>query len=50
LLRVAYNHQWVNKDPGAFAHNGKYIVQILYDSLSDLGQKVTVDMTGMIRP
>jgi hypothetical protein len=50
LLRAAYNYQYVAKDPGAFAHNGKYVVQILYDALSDLGSVVAVDMTGMVRP
>ncbi|MCC6188392.1 MAG: polyheme membrane-associated cytochrome C, partial [Anaerolineales bacterium] len=37
LLRAAYNYQYAQKDPGAFAHNGKYIIQILYDSLSGVG-------------
>ena len=50
LLKAAYNYQYVQKDPGAFAHNGKYVIQFLYDSLSSLGQKVTVDMTGLVRP
>ena len=45
-LLAAYNYQWVAKDPGAFAHNGKYILQILYDSLRDLGASVS----GMVRP
>jgi hypothetical protein len=46
LLRAAYNYQWVAKDPGAFAHNGDYILQVLYDSLEDLGG----DTTGLNRP
>jgi hypothetical protein len=46
LLQATYNYQYVKKDPGAFAHNGKYIIQVLYDSLEDLG----ADMTGMVRP
>ncbi len=46
LLRAAYNHQWVAKDPGAFAHNGKYILQILYDSIKNTNGSVT----GMTRP
>ncbi len=50
LLKAAYNYQYTMKDPGAFAHNAKYIIQALYDSLADLGAKVTVDMTGMVRP
>jgi hypothetical protein len=46
LLRAAYNFQWVNKDPGAFAHNGQYILQVLYDSIEDLGG----DVAGKLRP
>lgn len=46
LLRGAYNYQYVQKDPGAFAHNSVYIIQILYDALTDLG----ADTSGMIRP
>jgi hypothetical protein len=46
LLRAAYNFQWVAKDPGAFAHNGQYILQVLYDSLEDLGG----DVAGKTRP
>jgi hypothetical protein len=50
LLKAAYNYQYVQKDPGAAAHNAKYVIQFLYDSLTSLGQQVTVDMTGMVRP
>jgi len=46
LLRGAYNYQYASKDPGAFAHNGLYIVQTLYDSLEDLG----ADVSAMERP
>jgi hypothetical protein len=46
LLRAAYNYQYVTKDPGAFAHNGKYIIQVLYDTLEDMG----VDVSDMTRP
>jgi hypothetical protein len=46
LLRAAYNYQYALKDPGGFAHNGKYVLQLLYDSLRDMGGSVT----GMTRP
>ncbi|MCA9941996.1 MAG: hypothetical protein KC449_00875 [Anaerolineales bacterium] len=46
LLRAAYNYQYVQKDPGAFAHNGLYIIQVLYDTLVDVG----ADVSGMTRP
>ena len=46
LLRAAYNYQWVQKDPGAFTHNGKYILQVLYDSIADTGG----DVTNLTRP
>ena len=46
LLRAAYNYQYAAKDPGGFAHNGKYIIQTLYDALEDLG----ADVSGFVRP
>ena len=36
LLKAAYNYQVSVKDPGAFAHNAQYIIQLLYDSIEDL--------------
>jgi hypothetical protein len=50
LLRAAYNYQYVQKDPGAYAHNSKYIGQVLVDTLNDVGSQVEVDMTGVTRP
>ncbi|NCF68196.1 MAG: hypothetical protein GWP61_19710 [Chloroflexi bacterium] len=46
LLRAAYNYQYSQKDPGAFAHNGQYLIQVLYDALNEMG----ADVTGMTRP
>ncbi len=50
LLKAAYNYQFVTKDPGAFAHNPSYTIQILYDSIADLGAKVSVDVSKAKRP
>src|SRR5207253_1824919 len=36
LVRAAYNFQLASKDPGAFAHNAKYIIELLYDSTTDV--------------
>lgn len=46
LLKAAYNYQYSTKDPGQFAHNGMYIIQVLYDSLEDVG----ADVGKMTRP
>jgi hypothetical protein len=46
LVKAAYNYQYSQKDPGAFAHNGKYVLQFLYDGIEDLGG----DVSGMTRP
>jgi len=46
LLRAAYNYQYAQKDPGVFAHNGQYILQVLYDSIAAAGG----DVSGMTRP
>jgi hypothetical protein len=36
-MRAGYNLHWMNKDPGAWAHNEFYAMQLAYDSISDLG-------------
>jgi hypothetical protein len=46
LLRAAYNYNYSTHDAGAFAHNSIYIIQVLYDSLADIGG----DTSGMTRP
>lgn len=46
LLRASYNYQYSGKDPGAFTHNAKYILQTLYDSIEDMGG----DVSAMTRP
>jgi hypothetical protein len=46
LLKAAYNYQYAQKDPGAFAHNPAYVLQVLYDSIEDAGG----DVSGMTRP
>jgi hypothetical protein len=36
LVRATYNYQVSVKDPGAYAHNAKYIIQLLFDSVQDI--------------
>ena len=45
LLKAAYNYQMAYKDPGKFAHGGKYAIELLYDSIEDLGG----DVSGLSR-
>lgn len=40
LLRAAYNYQVVQKDHGGFAHGGKYLIQLLFDSIMDTNSAV----------
>jgi hypothetical protein len=42
LLRAAYNYQYAQKDPGAYAHNPKYVIEFLYDSIASLNEVVAV--------
>jgi hypothetical protein len=51
LLKAAYNYQLSVKDPGAFAHNAKYVIELLHDSIDDLNGKISkpVDMTKLAR-
>ncbi len=51
LLKAAYNYQLSVKDPGDFAHNAKYVIELLYDSIGDMNGKIAkpVDMTALRR-
>jgi len=53
LMKAAYNYQVSVKDPGAFAHGGKYVMELLYDSIEDLNasEKLTTkfDATTLAR-
>jgi predicted CXXCH cytochrome family protein len=51
LLRATYNYQMASKDPGAFAHNAKYIIELLYDSVTDVNTALVakVDMSRATR-
>lgn len=42
LLQAAYNYQYVAKDPGSYAHNPEYILQVLYDTLEQIGGEEAV--------
>jgi hypothetical protein len=50
LLRAAYNYQYSLKDPGAYAHNPRYMMQILYDAMEhlDAHEDVTVPNLAMM--
>jgi hypothetical protein len=50
LVRTAYNYHYVHEDPGAYTHNAEYVLQLMYDSLEDLGEVVPVDVEGFVRP
>lgn len=47
LLKAAYNYQFVAKDPGAYAHNAPYVLQLMHDSLADLSGAAA---EGIVRP
>jgi hypothetical protein len=50
LLKAAYNYQVVAKDPGGYTHNPAYLLQLLYDSLDSLSDRVPVEMGRLTRP
>jgi hypothetical protein len=41
LLKAAYNFNFLRKNPGAQIHNAKYAIQIVIDSIEDLGGDVS---------
>ncbi len=49
MLRAAYNYQFVLKDPGSYAHNSRYVLQILHDSIVDLAGATGSDVAALVR-
>lgn len=47
LLRAAFNWKLVTADPGAYAHNPHYALELLYDSTEDLAQRLGLDVAAM---
>jgi hypothetical protein len=52
LMQGVFNYTFVLRDPGAAYHNGRYTLQLLYDSLESLAAsgKAGVNMGGKVRP
>ena len=46
-LRTAYNWKLVTSDPGNYAHNPQYALELLYDSIEDLGEPLGTDMENL---
>ncbi len=49
LLKAAYNYQFARKDGGGYVHNPGYVLQLLHDSLSDLGERIEVEVPAVRR-
>lgn len=52
LMQAVYNYSFAVRDPGGAYHNGRYVAQLLYDSLESLATsgKAGVNMSGKVRP
>ena len=46
-LRAAFNWKLVTADPGNYAHNPLYTLELLYDSIADLSDPLGVDLEEM---
>jgi hypothetical protein len=46
LLKAAYNYQWTQKEPGAWAHNEFYVMEEIFDSITSLGATPTFTVTA----
>ncbi len=46
-LRTAYNWKLVTADPGNYAHNPLYALELLYDSIEDLSDALGIDLEAL---
>lgn len=47
LLKAAYNWKLVTADPGAYAHNPHYVLELLHDTIEDLAASLDRDMSTL---
>lgn len=47
LLKAAYNWKFVTADPGAYAHNPHYTLELLHDSIEDLAGALDRDISTL---
>ena len=47
MLRAAFNWKLITADPGVYAHNPYYALELLYDSIEDLSGPLQVDVTSL---
>ena len=52
LLQAVFNYTFSLRDPGGAYHNGRYMLQLLYDTLDSLAAsgKAGASMAGKVRP
>ena len=50
LVKATYNYHLVLEDPGGFMHNARYLIQLMIDTMENLSEVVTVDLSGTTRP
>jgi hypothetical protein len=41
LVKAAFNYQYIQKDPGNYVHNPKFVIQFLIDSIESLGGDIS---------
>jgi hypothetical protein len=46
-LRTAFNWKLVTADPGNYAHNPQYSLELLYDSIADLSEPLGIDIEDL---
>ncbi len=50
LQKAAFNYMFSIEDGGNYVHNGKYVLQLMYDSIEDLASVSSASTSGLVRP
>jgi hypothetical protein len=50
MQKAAFNYMFVQKEPAAYLHNAKYVLQLMFDSIEDLSSVSGVTTQGLTRP
>lgn len=50
LVKATYNYHLVENSAGFFAHNPRYAIQVLYDTIEDLASVTNFTLPNIVRP
>jgi len=49
MVKAVFNYRFALNDPGSYAHGGKYVIELMYDSIEDLNAGLTAVVPAVVK-